>query len=270
MNIDPHSDNGLVDQRSDMRSYYRDDWTAGSSDAGWAGGTFAESAWSIAEGIGKGQWEPVAFGGAGTLLDAAAAGFDPIGFVAGQIAGWMLEHCTTLRAALHGFTGNAEMVKAYANTWTTISGELKKTANSYRESTWKGTANWHGPAVQGYWSKQHGIASLLDTLAGTAATLSVAAQAAAEYVNGLRSAVRDLLAHLAGSLVSYTIELAFTAGAAAPVVAAQATSRIAAVAMRIVEIIHAAGKRISDLGLVLAPLKSLVEGAWRAAQVPSR
>ncbi|MFC3897213.1 hypothetical protein ACFOWZ_37535 [Lentzea rhizosphaerae] len=37
--------------------------------------------------------------------------------------------------------------------------------------------------------------------------------------------------------------------------------------MRIVEIIHAAGKRTSDLGLGLAPLESLVEGTWRAAQV---
>lgn len=88
--------------------------------------------------------------------------------------------------------------------------------------------------------------------------------AMAEVVGGIRVAVRDLLSTLAGALVSWAIELACTVGAAAPLVVAQATSKIAQVVRIVASMMKALGKALASALTWLVQLRDLFDGFWRA------
>ncbi|WP_143116460.1 hypothetical protein [Lentzea xinjiangensis] len=108
------------------------------------------------------------------------------------------------------------------------------------------------------------VAGIAKGAAGGAHGIAGITLAMAEVVGGIRVAIRDLRATLAGALVSWAIELACTVGAAAPLVAAQATAKIAQVVRIVASMLRALGKALSSALTWRVQLRDLFDGFWRA------
>ncbi|WP_158854785.1 hypothetical protein [Saccharothrix deserti] len=273
VDVDDTSTNPLVDQRSDLRNNYLQDANPlenmGAPDAesgtGFMTGITAfEAGWTIAQGVDQNDLGLIISGVAAAALDVASAAVDPIAYVAGQLFSWMLEHVEPARAALHAVTGNPDMVKGYAQTWTNIEQEMLKLGEEFQQTSRTGVTSWTGDAADGYLRKADAIAGIAKGAAGGAHGIAGITLAMAEVVGGIRVAIRDLLATLAGALVSWAIELACTVGAAAPLVVAQATTKIAQVVRIVASMLKALGKALSSALTWLVQLRDLFDALWRA------
>ncbi|NHD18904.1 MULTISPECIES: hypothetical protein [unclassified Actinopolyspora] len=276
--LDESSDNSLVDDRSNVRDDSNYDFLTSptedplgyfdksSSPSGWAGGTTADNFANIADGIESGDWVAVGLAGAGIGLDAVGAITDPIGFVAGQLFSWMLEHIEPLRATMHALAGNPGMIKGYASTWDNIEKTMKSVGSDYADSSVRETSGWPSEAGKAYRAEAAEFAEVCKSSAEAARGLATASYKMAEVVGAVRSLVRDLLAGLAGAMVSYALELAGTLGAAAPLVIEQALTRIATTGGKIARTIAKLVQTISALGDLLGPLKTALEGLNKTAQ----
>ncbi|MFD0200363.1 MULTISPECIES: hypothetical protein [Saccharothrix] len=273
VDVDDASTNPLVDQRSDLRNNYLQDANPlenmGAPDAEQGTGfmtgiTAFEAGWTIAQGIDQNDLGLIISGVAAAALDVASAAVDPIAYVAGQLFSWMLEHVEPARTALHAVTGNPDMVKGYAQTWTNIEQEMLKLGEEFQQTARTGVPSWTGDAADGYLRKADAIAGIAKGAAGGAHGIAGITMAMAEVVGGIRVAIRDLLATLAGALVSWAIELACTLGAAAPLVVAQATAKIAQVVRIVASLLKALGKALSSALTWLVQLRDLFDAFWRA------
>ncbi|WP_433409765.1 EspA/EspE family type VII secretion system effector [Saccharomonospora azurea] len=266
----------LVEENTDPDNFYAADRADGdpftkmdapSQDGGtgfMTGVTPFEAGWAIAEGIDKGDYKLAVSGLVAGGLDVASAVTDPIGFVAGQVISWMLEHIEPARKALDDLAGNPDMVKAYAQSWTNVEEELTALGDEMKTVAPAETEGWTGGAADAYRTKAENLAGVFGSAAGAAHGIAGLTMGMAEVVNGVRTAVRDLLASIAGSLVSWSIELLCTLGTAAPVVAAQATTAIARVTNMVAKLLKALGTAMTDAITWLTVLRDLFDGLLRA------
>lgn len=278
--IDPDSDNDLIADGTTVRSQYDsldkaldgeapgigDVYTKGSSDAGWLGGTYLSDAVSIVGDIESGNWAQAALDLGGIGLSVAAAASDPIGFVAGQLFSWMLEHVEPLRGVLHALVGSPEMVKAYSESWENIERELVDVADEYQKKSGSDTERWRSGAGDSYRRKASDTVDLTKSVANSAAGMKSASAKMSEVVGTIRSLVQDLLSSLAGALVSYAIELAGSLGTAAPVVTEQAITRIAATSTKMSRLVKELTDAVAGLGSLLGDLKTLLSGLLKEIQ----
>ncbi|RKT86095.1 hypothetical protein SAMN05421805_13133 [Saccharopolyspora antimicrobica] len=274
LGIDESSDNPLIEDSTDVRNNYLQDANplenmgAPSQDSGtgfMTGVTAFEAGWAIAEGVDKGDWKIAVSGMVALGLDVAGAAIDPIAYVAGQLFSWMLEHIEPARAALHALSGNPDMVKGYAASWTNVEKQMTEVSTQYRSAAAGTAEHWQGKASEAYRKQAETLASLCKEAAGGAHAIAGLTTGMAEVVNGVRTAVRDLLSAIAGSLVSWAIELACTVGAAAPLVVAQATSKIAQVVRIAGQLMKALGNALKDAVTWLVVIRDLFDGLIRAA-----
>ncbi|MEO7194949.1 MAG: hypothetical protein ABIZ05_09020 [Pseudonocardiaceae bacterium] len=228
---------------------------------GWNQGlTSVEASEEIDKGIAQGDWATVTLGGMGDGLDMLSAGFDPIGYVAGQLASWMMEHLEPLRIVLHGLTGEPDMIKEYAAIWDNISTQMGSVSGDYAAAADGSSGFWDGRASDAYRSHAHHVANLARAASGAADTLKTAATLAGELVAGIRTTVRDTIAALVGYLVDLLVEDGCTLGLATPVVVAHGVEEISRVSVRIGESLTELGKAISELAGWLAALRNMLDG----------
>ncbi len=273
VDVDNSSDNPLVDQKSDLRNNYLQDANPlenmgapdpESGNTGFMTGITAfEAGWTIVQGVDQNDLGLIISGVAAAARAVASAAIDPIAYVAGQLFSWMLEHVEPARAALHALTGNPDMVKSYAATWTNIEKEMLAVGGEFEQSLAE-VQGWTGDAADAYRDRAAAVAGIAKGAAGGAHGIVGITMAMAEVVGGIRVAVRDLLSTLAGALVSWAIELACTVGAAAPLVVAQATAKIAQVVRIVASMMKALGKALASALTWLVQLRDLFDGFWRA------
>lgn len=266
----------LVDPNTDPDNYYAEDRQDGDpfanmgapdaeSGTGFMTGVTAfEAGWAIADGIDSGDWKVAVSGLIAGGLDVAGAVTDPIGYVAGQVISWMLEHIEPAREALNELAGNPDMVKAYSQSWTNIEEEMTAVGSELRSEAPRGTVTWQGDAGDAYRKKAEALSGLYGGTAGVAHGIAKLTMSMAEVVNGVRTAVRDLIASIAGSLVSWTIELLASLGTATPLVVAQATSAIARVVTKVGLLLKSLGKALFSALDLLVVLRDLLDGFIRA------
>jgi hypothetical protein len=260
----PAVNNPLIDHNTDIRNIYQNPRSLGGGldkGSGWEKGlTAVEAGEEISEGVAKGDWAKVALGGVGVGLDMLSAGFDPIGYFSGQLASWMMEHLEPLRKALHGLTGEPEMIKGYAATWGNISQEVRAVSAEYAAAADGTSWFWGGVASDAYRSQAHHVANLTEATAGAADILKTAATMAGELVAGIRTTVRDLIAALVGYLVDLVVEEACSVGVATPVVVAQGVEEIGRTSLRVGESLLKLGDAISKLAWLLTALRDMLDG----------
>ncbi|PRY31697.1 hypothetical protein [Umezawaea tangerina] len=278
---DATTDNALVDKGTDIHNQYSTDKMVTSTVAvlvssvnpamlpvgiatgqfsntddfdGLNDGTVIDSIQQLCEQVGDGDWASAVTSALGLLVDTTGAIMDPIGFVAGQLVGWMLEHVEPLRLLLHQLTGHPGMVEAYANTWQNIAKRMAEKATVHLSAMQDETRQWKGQAADAY------RASALMTIkqaAGAALTAQALSESAArmkDVVDTVRGGVRDILADLAGTLVTCAIEAASVAGA--PDAARRALQVIAKSALKAEDLLLKLALVISKLE---APLVDLVQ-----------
>lgn len=273
MGIDAETDNPLVTDGTDLRNNYLQDANplenmgAPSQESGpgfMTGITAFEAGWAIAEGVDKGDWAIAVSGMVALGLDVAAAVVDPIAYVAGQLVSWMLEHIEPARAMLHALAGNPDMVKAYSASWTNIENEMLALSQEYGEAAKSEAPSWTGDAATAYRDKAAGLAGVCGGVAGAAHGIASLTMGMAEVVNGVRTAVRDILSAIAGSLVSWAIELLATVGVAAPLVIGQAMAAIAKVLSKCALLSGKLGLAVGAAITLLIALRDVFDGLIRA------
>lgn len=258
----------LIDPRTDIDNAYEDpDSLFGGGFVkgdGWEKGlTAIEAGEEIGAGIKSGDWIEAGLGVAGVALDAASATFDPIGYAAGQLTSWMLEHLEPLRKVLHGLTGEPNMVKGYAASWEHIAERMSSVSEDYLAALERDTKSWTGDAATGYRDHAEHIASLAEATSVAATTLATSAEMASELVVGVRTMVRDMIAALVGWLVNAVIELAASLGAAAPLVIEQSLLEIARTSGRVAKVLIKLGHTISKLAVYLVALRDMLDGVYK-------
>jgi hypothetical protein len=263
--------NPLIDKRSDIDNAYEDASSMGGGFVegdGWEKGiTAIEAGQEIAAGIKSGDWIEVGLGVVAGGLDVVSAAFDPIGYAAGQLVSWMMEHLEPLRKVLHGLSGEPNMVKGYAGTWERIGGEMEAVGTSYTSAAESETSFWAGEAGGKYRTHAHHLGNLARSTVIASDALKTAAEMAAELVTGVRTMVRDVISALVGYLVSLVVEELCTLGLATPVVIAQGVSAIGRAAAKVATFLLKLGKSIAKLAPFLVALRDILDGVYKAIRV---
>ncbi len=259
--------NPLIDSGTEVRTIYHQNPTSLGGEfvkaAGWEKGlTVVEAGEEIADGVAKGDWARVELGAQGAGLDMLCVATDPIGYLSGQLASWMMEHLEPLRKVLHALIGEPEMIRAYAATWANIGKEMGAVSADYAAAAEGTSWGWCGPASAAYRSQAQHVANLVKAAAGAADTLKTAAIMAGELVAGIRITVRDLIAALVGELVDLAAEELGTLGLATPAVVAQAMEEIARVTSRVGKILTKLDEAIHGLEWLLAALRNMLDGVY--------
>ncbi|GAA1213568.1 hypothetical protein [Prauserella alba] len=235
---DPSSDNPLVDDATDSRQQYDMLQSTEGAVAGFAvlaGGlnpaTIAigaangqfdnmDSAYNLTQGTSlstvvdaatqmkEGDWASAAASLGMVGADVLGAVTDPIAAVAGQLIGWMLEHVEPLRMVLHQLTGNPDMVAGYANTWSNVGSHVAEQGVQVVEDFKNGTTDWQGEAKGACAERMVACVQQMAAATQAADAISKAAMKLKDVVNSVRAYVRDILADLAGGLVSAAIQAA--------------------------------------------------------------
>ena len=218
-------------------------------------GTVIDSIQQLCEQIGSDDWASAVTSGAGLLVDVVGAIMDPIGFVAGQLVGWMLEHVEPLRLLLHQLTGHPGMVEGYADTWQNIAKRMAEKASEYLEAVQDETREWTGKAADAY---RVSALATIQRSAGAALSAQALSEAAAkmkDVVDTVRGGIRDILADLAGTLVTCAIEAATVVGA--PDAARRALQVMAKSALKAEDLLLKLALVISKLEALLVDLVQL-------------
>jgi uncharacterized protein YukE len=128
---------------------------------------------------------------------------DPIATMASWATTWLLEHLKPLKLMLDGLAGNPEMIKAAADTWKKIGGELNRLSEHYAAAVKRGTGGWNGSAGESYREKTaKNTIDTMDCLGTLATAMSIIVASTGEIVDAVRAAARDLIGELVGTLAS--------------------------------------------------------------------
>ncbi|MEV7973923.1 TNT domain-containing protein [Cellulomonas sp. NPDC089187] len=186
-------------------------------------------------------------------LDVAATVSDPLGSLIGAGLGWLMEHLEPLKGWLNDLTGDAGQVLGYAGTWTNVAGALTAAGDELDRVVTADLEGMSGEAVTRYASTAHALADRIRAAGESADAVASALNTCSTIVQIVHDVVRDALASIVGSLISYAVELVFTLGLATPLVVEQAATRVAALASRV-------GKNVTDVVTSARSLRELVDG----------
>ena len=204
------------------------------------------------------------------LINGGAAGLATLGFMSDPLAtlgamgaGWVIEHCEPFRQALDWLAGNGDVVAAYAQTWSNVSGALDASADRMVATVAADTGPWRSTALDAYRllvAAEAGVVRLVGVLAGGVAG---AVEVAGVVVGTVRSIVRDLIADAVGQLIALAIEslaVVTMVGTVPKVIA-----KVAEWSLRIskwLRILERVIGKIVELCRKLDPMFDLVEGAY--------
>ncbi|MFJ4166173.1 glycohydrolase toxin TNT-related protein [Microbacterium sp. NPDC089698] len=215
-------------------------------------GTFLlEDGEALVSAIKSGDWVAGGFAAFGAVMDTVAAVSDPLGSLIAAGLGWLMEHLQPLKGWLNDLTGDSGAVAGFAQTWTNVGTQLRQSAGDL--ATVLGDLDAaDGAAVQAYLAFQRDVVAHLKGAASWADGLATGMQMASTIVQVVHDMVRDALAQLVGSLISYAAELVLSLGLATPLVIEQASTRVAALATKF-------SKKIPDMVAAIRKLGDLVE-----------
>lgn len=215
----------------------------------YSGASVAVELHAVGEGIRNRDWVEGGIGGLALAAEGVGTIVDPIGTLASWGVGWALEHVEPLSRVLDMLAGDPDQVAAYAQTWHNIATVTRSTGSLYAEDVHRDLPSWQDFPSTLYKAGAQSTSSNLDGLAEAAQGMEGLAEALGMLVGGVRAGVRALISLLVGKLISWGIELAATAGVAAPVVIGQAMVAIAQTSTKVF-------RMVSDL---FASLKKLHE-----------
>lgn len=222
----------------------------------WSSGMpLVTDAEALQEAVSSGEWKDSALDGLGLGLDIAATALDPLGMLAANGIGWLIEHVRPLSELLDKLTGDPDAVTAAARTWRNVSTAVHTAADQLRAAG-APDAGWRGAAADAFTASTIEQSDHLHAAATAADTLAAATEGAGQVVSAVRDTVRDLISQLAATLIErvpqWTLEEAGTLGIATPHVMAAALTVITRSTRRAVTLIRAVITSLGRLGELLA------------------
>lgn len=165
------------------------DWSAGL--------TVLDDLQSVSDGLASGDWLNVTLG----TVSGGASLLDPIGTLAEQGAGWLIEHLQPLKGWLEELTGSPGQVQALAGAWDQISTDLTASSEAISGFVRLDLADFEGNAVEAYRTLQARNTDLLNSIAGTSAAISAGLANATQMVQMVYELTRDVIAIIVGMII---------------------------------------------------------------------
>lgn len=218
----------------------------------FGGAGLLESLSDLTSSLESGSWVAAGLSGVGVALDTAAAVSDPFGSLIAAGLGWLMEHLQPLKGWLNDLTGDAGAVLGHAATWDNVAGALRESGDELDRLVRVDLEDMSGAAIVAYTAHVNALADRVRGAGESASAIGSALSTCATIVQVVHDLVRDTLAQLVGSIVSWASELVFTAGLATPLVVEQVATRVASLAVRV-------GRSVVDVLTSARALKGLLE-----------
>ncbi|PKI89915.1 hypothetical protein CW368_12180 [Actinomycetales bacterium SN12] len=233
------------------------------------GAFLLEDGEALVAAIKSGDWVAGGFAVFSGAMDTVAAVIDPLGSLIASGLGWLMEHLEPLKGWLNGLTGDAGQVAGFSQTWTNVGAQLRQSASDLSVVLGDLDAA-DGEAVRAYLAFQEDVVAHLHAAGSWADGVATGMQMASTIVQVVHDLVRDALAQLVGSLISYASELILTVGLAAPLVIEQAATRVSALVTRfstkipqLVDALRQLGKLVDDLKALFTRFDDIADKALR-------
>jgi len=233
------SDNPLVASRVDTSTAF-------------GGAGVLESVTDLCSSLESGSWVAVGLSGVGAALDVAATVIDPLGSLIGAGLGWLMEHLEPLKGWLNDLTGDAGAVLGFAGTWQNVADAMGAAGDELSRVVRADLEAMTGASIAAYAAYADGLADRIRATGGSASAIGGALKTCAMVVQVVHDLVRDTLASLVGSIISWAAEAVFTLGLATPVIVGQVSTRVSSLATKV-------GRSVTDVISSAKSLKNLLE-----------
>lgn len=230
----------------------------------YSGITLLESGEMVKSGIESGDWASIAMGAVGVALDVLSTAMDPFGSILAAGVGWLIEHVGPLKQALEALTGKADEIKAQAETWQNVAKELESIGKDLTACVEKDLQNWTGEAADAYRERTKDVANLLGAAQKGTEGAASGVKTAGEVVAAVRMLVRDIIAQLVGHLISWALQVLFTAGIGMAWVLPQVVGAVAKTAAQLARITKQLVSALKALMPLLKKAGVLFEDAAKA------
>ena len=224
-----------------------------------AGSGVLEDIEGIATGLKEGSWLDVGLSTVAMGADVLGAVVDPLGTLIAWGAGWLIEHFNPMKGWLEQLAGDADQVKANAQTWGNVAEAMDSMAEELELDAKGLMADARGAAASGYSAANGDVSKSLRTAGKAAAAMSGAMGVLAVVVKVVHDLVRDAIAAIIGTLASAIIEAVATVGLAIPAIIAQVQIKVGAKAAEMGAKITGLLKSAKSLFKQLTSLKGLLE-----------
>lgn len=205
----------------------------------------------------SGSWVSGGMAAFAAVGDAASFIADPIGSLIAMGAGWVLEHVHPLDQWLDEFTGDADQVAAYAQTWGNINTQLSACSQQLAGYTRSDLSSMSGQTISAITALEADLGKLIEQAGKWASAMGQALNVAATLVQIVHDLVRDALSEIIGKFASAIIEAVATAGLGIPAIAAQISTSVATMTSRISTTVHKVIDSVKNLKGLLGKLTEL-------------
>lgn len=218
----------------------------------FGGAGLLDSVTQLSASLQSGDWLAAGLSGVGVALDTAAAVMDPLGSLIAAGLGWLMEHLEPLKGWLNDLTGDAGAVLGFAATWENVATAMNGAGDELNRIVTADLEAMSGASVVAYATYANNLADRVRAGGGSASAMASALRTCSTVVQVVHDLVRDTLAQLVGSIISWAAELVVTVGLATPYVVSQVTTRVSSLAVRV-------GRSVTDLLTSARSLKGLLE-----------
>lgn len=84
------------------------------------------------------------------VMDTVAMVSDPLGSLIATGLGWLMDHLSPLKDWLHQLTGDADQVRAFAQTWSNAAGQLTTAASELQRKVQADLSEFAGINAEGW------------------------------------------------------------------------------------------------------------------------
>lgn len=183
---------------------------------------------SISSSLKEGSWLGVGLSTVGAVADVASAVTNPIATLASWGAGFLIEHFEPLKGWMDQLAGNADQVRAHAQTWANTATAMGGQADSMESDVSLLLCRSEGQTADAARTR---CGKTVDALRGGASStegVSTAIGILAEVVGIVRSLVVGAISDIIGQLAQAIAEAVLSVGTLAPLVAAQISTKVSA------------------------------------------
>ena len=238
--------NPLVAQREESRSAV-------------SGSGVVEDIWGIAHGLSEGSWLETGLSSLSLVADAVGVGVDPLGTLIAWGAGWLIDHFGPLKSWMDQFLGDADSVRADAQTWSNVAQAVGECADALEGDEKNLMGEQVGATATAYRASNQDTISALRTASGAADAMGKATSVLAEVVGLVHDLLRDAISAIVGTLASAIIEAIATFGLAIPLIIAQVQIKVGAKATQMAAHITGVLKSARTLAHNLTHLSGLLD-----------
>jgi hypothetical protein len=212
----------------------------------------------LSEALRSGNWLAIGLSGVGTALDGVAAASDPLGSLIAAGLGWLMDHLQPLKGWLDDLTGDAGAVLGYAGTWENVSKAMGNAGDELSRVVRADLEGMSGASIAAYTAYAEKLADHIKAGGGSASAMASALKICGQVVQAVHDLVRDTLAQLVGSAISWAAEAVFSFGLATPWIVEQVSTRVSSLAARIGTKVKEVVESASALRKLLDALKGLL------------